>query len=82
MLVDSYLSTQLLAHTSQWMIERENPKLPATPKDPPVQFWVKQDDKKGSSYWLNVATRTPQKAEPILGRGGIIADGMGLGTCA
>jgi SWI/SNF-related matrix-associated actin-dependent regulator of chromatin subfamily A3 len=28
---------------------------------------------------LNVATRTPQSETPTLGRGGIIADGMGLG---
>ncbi|WWC70170.1 uncharacterized protein I206_104118 [Kwoniella pini CBS 10737] len=75
------LNTDLLPHQSQalkWMIERENPKLPSSPKDKPVQFWVKQ---KGDhkDYFLNVATKTPQYDEPVLGRGGIIADGMGLG---
>lgn len=63
----------------QWMIDREHPKLPSTTKDSAVQFWIKQEDKQKSQYWLNVATRTPQKDQPVLGRGGIIADGMGLG---
>lgn len=66
----------------QWMIGQENPKLPATPEDSAVQFWAKQkgDPKAGGGeYWLNVATRTPQKDTPKLGRGGILADGMGLG---
>ena len=55
--------------------------LPTTPSDPAVQFWVKQaaENGKGKGYWLNVATRTPQQEDPVLGRGGIIADGMGLG---
>ncbi|GFZ43795.1 LOW QUALITY PROTEIN: hypothetical protein JCM24511_01515 [Saitozyma sp. JCM 24511] len=67
---------------NQWMISHENPQLPKTSKDPPVQFWALQDTNSGSTsgpYWLNIATRTPQKDEPELGRGGILADGMGLG---
>ena len=61
------------------MIERENPQLPdQIGKD--VQFWTRQKGTKGGKdYWLNVATRTPQQDAPVLGRGGIIADGMGLG---
>ncbi|WWC94582.1 hypothetical protein V866_001429 [Kwoniella sp. B9012] len=75
------LNTDILPHQSQalkWMIERENPTLPKSPGDKQVQFWVKQ---KGDhkDYFLNVATKTPQYDEPILGKGGIIADGMGLG---
>lgn len=63
------------------MIEHENPKLPTKVSDPAVQFWVKQaaQSARGNEYWLNVATRTPQAEDPVLGRGGIIADGMGLG---
>lgn len=64
------------------MTDRENPTLPKKPSDPPSQFWVLQKPTAGSGsseYWLNVATRTPQSEKPVLGRGGIIADGMGLG---
>ena len=63
------------------MITQENPKLPASGESA-VQFWTRQkaDPKKGGQdYWLNVATKTPQKDLPRLGRGGILADGMGLG---
>jgi SWI/SNF-related matrix-associated actin-dependent regulator of chromatin subfamily A3 len=67
--------------TTQWMLEKEHPQLPKTPTDAPVQFWTKQkaEGPGGKDYWLNVATRTPQSDVPVLGRGGIIADGMGLG---
>lgn len=64
------------------MCDKENPKLPASSVDPAVQFWIRQKgDAKagGGEYWLNVATRSPQKDDPKLGRGGILADGMGLG---
>jgi SWI/SNF-related matrix-associated actin-dependent regulator of chromatin subfamily A3 len=65
----------------QWMIERENPVLPTKVSDPASQFWIKQAAQKpgGKPHWLNVATRSPQWEDPVLGRGGIIADGMGLG---
>ena len=63
------------------MLSKEHPKLPSGVLDAPVQFWTRQAAAGGggSEYWLNVATRTPQKEEPVLGRGGIMADGMGLG---
>ena len=62
------------------MLGKEHPQLPKTPSDPAVQFWTKQTVvDTGNEYWLNVATRTPQSETPVLGRGGIIADGMGLG---
>jgi SWI/SNF-related matrix-associated actin-dependent regulator of chromatin subfamily A3 len=65
------------------MIERENPKSPNTVSDPAVQFWVREANSQGKLHWLNVATRSPQAETPELGRGGIIADGMGLGVyCA
>ncbi|WVW84111.1 hypothetical protein I302_106140 [Kwoniella bestiolae CBS 10118] len=80
-IANGQLSTDMLPHQTQalkWMIERENPTLPKAPGDKQVQFWVKQ---KGDykDYFLNVATKTPQYDEPVLGKGGIIADGMGLG---
>lgn len=62
------------------MIERENPKLPTSATED-VQFWTLQTGQGGKgNYWLNVATKTPQQETPNLGRGGIIADGMGLGA--
>ncbi|KAK4688842.1 hypothetical protein P7C73_g1286, partial [Tremellales sp. Uapishka_1] len=78
------LVVDLLPHQSQglqWMVSREYPKLPTQTTDPPVQFWTLQSQEKAvnASYWLNVATRTPQSDVPELGRGGIMADGMGLG---
>jgi SWI/SNF-related matrix-associated actin-dependent regulator of chromatin subfamily A3 len=78
------LLVDLLPHQSQalkWMIDHEDPKLPKTPEDTAVQFWTRQkgSGKGASDYWLNVATKTPQAETPVLGRGGIVADGMGLG---
>ncbi|CAK9786233.1 unnamed protein product [Cutaneotrichosporon oleaginosum] len=78
------LLVDLLPHQSQalkWMIDHEDPKLPKTPEDTAVQFWTRQkgSGKGASDYWLNVATKTPQVETPVLGRGGIVADGMGLG---
>ena len=63
------------------MLSKEHPQLPKSPSDPAVQFWTRQKAEvpNGVEYWLNVATRTPQSETPTLGRGGIIADGMGLG---
>lgn len=76
------LNVDLLPHQSQairWMIDHEHPELPKL-GEPAVQFWSKQKGKgKSGGYWLNAATKTPQEADPELGRGGIIADGMGLG---
>ncbi|KAI9639359.1 uncharacterized protein MKK02DRAFT_39660 [Dioszegia hungarica] len=74
------LHVNLLPHQSQalqWMIERENPKLPAV-GEPPVQFWSRRAQG-GREHWFNMATQSPQTETPVLGRGGIIADGMGLG---
>lgn len=76
------LVVDLLPHQSQavrWMIDHEHPKLPKL-GEPAVQSWSRQKGKgKSGEYWLNAATKTPQEANPELGRGGIIADGMGLG---
>ncbi|KAG7446219.1 uncharacterized protein BT62DRAFT_103756 [Guyanagaster necrorhizus] len=62
----------------QWCIEREYPVLPKKEIDKPVQFWqLRKDGNK--TYYYNVATKTPQTSPPILGRGALFADGMGLG---
>ncbi|KZT56200.1 hypothetical protein CALCODRAFT_497639 [Calocera cornea HHB12733] len=77
------LLTNLLKHQSQalkWCIDREHPEdhLPKMEGDQPVQFW--QLRKTGNqTYWFNLATQTPQAEKPIVGKGGIMADAMGLG---
>ncbi|EDR08813.1 SNF2 superfamily protein, partial [Laccaria bicolor S238N-H82] len=71
------LTVNLMRHqaTLQWCIERENPVLPKKEGDKPVQFW--QLRKNGSSsYYYNIATKTPQTAPPALGRGALCADAM------
>ncbi|KAF7361792.1 DNA repair protein rad5 [Mycena venus] len=75
------LVVNLLKHQSQalqWALERENPVLPKTESDKPVQFWQckKSGDK---TYYFNLATKTPQETPPPLGRGALCADSMGLG---
>ncbi|KAH9941011.1 SNF2 family N-terminal domain-containing protein [Amylocystis lapponica] len=75
------LRVNLLRHQSQalqWCIEHEYPTLPKTEADKPVQFW--QLKKNGAkTYYFNIATKTPQEAPPVLGRGALCADSMGLG---
>ncbi|KAJ7497415.1 SNF2 family N-terminal domain-containing protein [Mycena latifolia] len=79
--VGNGLVVDLLKHQSQalqWAIERENPTLPKKEDDKPVQFW--QLRKNGSKiYYFNLATKSPQETPPILGRGALCADAMGLG---
>ncbi|KAF8345940.1 SNF2 family N-terminal domain-containing protein [Amanita rubescens] len=75
------LLTNLLKHQCQalqWCIGREYPVLPKSETDRPVQFW--QLRKHGSKiYYFNIATKTPQESPPLLGRGALFADAMGLG---
>ncbi|KAI9463683.1 SNF2 family N-terminal domain-containing protein [Lactarius psammicola] len=75
------LRVDLLRHQKQallWAIEHENPKLPTQEKDKPVQFW--QYRRTGpKAYYYNVVTKTPQEVPPILGRGALCGDSMGLG---
>ncbi|KAL4074195.1 SNF2 family N-terminal domain-containing protein [Scleroderma citrinum] len=77
------LMVDLLKHQSQalqWCIEHEHPVLPTKESDKPVQFWqyCKAGDK---PYYFNLATKTPQEITnpPVLGRGALVADSMGLG---
>ncbi|KAF8588628.1 hypothetical protein K439DRAFT_1651796 [Ramaria rubella] len=69
----SVSSGELTSQALQWCLERENPLLPQKETDNPVQFW------QFKGYYLNIATKTPQQAPPVLGRGGLMADAMGLG---
>ncbi|KAL1703202.1 SNF2 family N-terminal domain-containing protein [Schizophyllum commune] len=66
------LVVELLKHQKQalqWAIEHEYPKLPASEKDPPVQFW-QYKQMAGRPYYYNLATKTPQSTPPTLGKGG------------
>ncbi|KZO90728.1 hypothetical protein CALVIDRAFT_568793 [Calocera viscosa TUFC12733] len=74
------LTTDLLKHQASAMALLEHPEdhLPKKESDPPVQFW--QLRKTGKQlYWFNLATQTPQAEKPTVGKGGIMADAMGLG---
>ncbi|KAG5635503.1 hypothetical protein H0H81_011022 [Sphagnurus paluster] len=75
------LTVDLLKHQSQalqWCVEREYPTLPKMESDKPVQFWLSR--KNGNKhYYYNIATKTPQEEAPLLGRGALCADAMGLG---
>lgn len=77
------LRSTLLKHQSQalrWCLEKENPVLPSKEGDPAVQFW-QYKKASGKPYWYNIVAHTPMAANtpPALGRGGLIADAMGLG---
>ncbi|KAI0688029.1 SNF2 family N-terminal domain-containing protein [Cytidiella melzeri] len=78
---DGELQVDLLKHQKQalqWAIDREYPQLPQNEKDKPVQFWQFRKAG-GKSFYFNLATKTPQSAPPVLGRGALCADSMGLG---
>jgi SWI/SNF-related matrix-associated actin-dependent regulator of chromatin subfamily A3 len=70
------LSTELLPYQRQglaWMVEKENPILPAG-SDDVVQLWKRKDAK-----FTNIATNFSTTIAPPLASGGILADDMGLG---
>ncbi|KIJ49379.1 hypothetical protein M422DRAFT_65895 [Sphaerobolus stellatus SS14] len=77
------LKVNLLRHQSQalrWCIERENPVPPSKVSDPPVQFWqFRTASGKPKGFYWNLTTNTPQDTPPLLDRGGLMADAMGLG---
>ncbi|KAG9003678.1 hypothetical protein FRB93_010899 [Tulasnella sp. JGI-2019a] len=80
-LASGNLKVDLLKHQSQglrWCIDREYPQLPKTLEDKPVQFWQLRMNG-AQRYYYNVATNTPVANAPVLGRGALIADAMGLG---
>ncbi|KAI9442268.1 SNF2 family N-terminal domain-containing protein [Lactarius indigo] len=59
----------LLASALQWAIEHENPKLPTQEKDKPVQVLAVPKDE----------FQVPRRIPPVLGRGALCGDSMGLG---
>ncbi|KOC12858.1 SNF2 family helicase [Aspergillus flavus AF70] len=71
------LSTELLPYQRQglaWMIEKENPTLPAAGSEDVVQLWKRKDNR-----FTNIATNFSTSIAPPLASGGILADDMGLG---
>ncbi|KAJ3534925.1 hypothetical protein NMY22_g6710 [Coprinellus aureogranulatus] len=77
------LKVDLLKHqlqALQWCIDKENPVLPTKESDAPVQFWqFKKNPVTGKSFYFNLATKSPQEATPVLGKGALVGDAMGLG---
>ncbi|EJD35996.1 hypothetical protein AURDEDRAFT_117185 [Auricularia subglabra TFB-10046 SS5] len=74
---------ELMKHQKQalkWCLAKEHPELPASESDKPVQFCAYKKQS-GKPYYYNTLTHMPSSIEkpPVLGRGGLIADAMGLG---
>lgn len=60
-----------------WMLEKENPVLPAPGSKDVVQLWKRHASR--SNAFQNIATSFTTQEAPALARGGILADDMGLG---
>ncbi|KAF2108986.1 SNF2 family N-terminal domain-containing protein [Lophiotrema nucula] len=60
----------------QWMLEKENPRLPAEGTKDIVQLWQRHPTERNA--FMNLATHF-SIPKPILASGGILADDMGLG---
>lgn len=77
----SKLQTQMLPYQRQalaWLLEKENPQLPAVDSDNAVQLWKRS--KNQSNVFTNIATNFSLKnREPTLASGGILSDDMGMG---
>ncbi|KAL9128395.1 MAG: hypothetical protein Q9217_002919 [Psora testacea] len=75
------LSTTLLPYQRQalaWLLEKEDPQLPAEGSDDAVQLWKRSTKVKG--VFTNMATNfSIQGQQPVLASGGILSDDMGLG---
>lgn len=71
------ISTKMLPYQLQalaWLIDRENPVLPAPKSGETVQLW--NADRSG--HYRNIATNYSTKT-PVLMSGGLLCDDMGLG---
>ena len=78
--IPSRLSTSLLPYQRQglaWLLDRENPKLPAPGSLDVVQLWKRSPN--NPALFTNIATNYSTKEKPVLASGGILADDMGLG---
>lgn len=75
------LQTQLLPYQRQglaWLIEKENPQLPAEGSDDAVQLWKRST--KSKNVFTNITTNfSLQNQKPHLASGGILSDDMGMG---
>ena len=75
------ISTEMLPYQKQglaWLLEKENPQLPAAGSNDVVQLWKRKAGYTKS--FTNIATNFSIKdKEPVLASGGILADDMGLG---
>ncbi|KAL5325706.1 hypothetical protein ACEPPN_006836 [Leptodophora sp. 'Broadleaf-Isolate-01'] len=60
-----------------WMLEKENPTLPAAGSKEVVQLWKRHGSRPNA--FQNIATQYVTSVPPTLARGGILADDMGLG---
>jgi SWI/SNF-related matrix-associated actin-dependent regulator of chromatin subfamily A3 len=60
----------------RWMLNKENPQLPAPGSNDVVQLWQSHPTMRNA--FINLATNFTQ-TRPPLGSGGILADDMGLG---
>ena len=61
----------------QWMLEQENPVLPAQGSKDVVQLWKRSAERQ--NVFQNIATQFHTSTAPTLAKGGILADDMGLG---
>ncbi|KAF8858265.1 hypothetical protein BDZ45DRAFT_674055 [Acephala macrosclerotiorum] len=74
------LSSTLLPYQRQglaWLLEKENPVLPAAGSKDIVQLWKRSEQR--ANIFQNIATQFSTVMEPKLAKGGILADDMGLG---
>lgn len=74
------LATKLLPYQRQalaWLLQKENPELPAVGSADVVQLWKRSPNDSG--LFTNIATNFSTRAAPVLSSGGILADDMGLG---
>lgn len=71
------LATMLLPYQKQgleWMLGQESPEPPKDSNEM-VQMW-----KKAGKFYTNIATNFSLNKAPVLARGGLLADDMGLGN--
>ena len=74
------LSSILLPYQRQglaWMLEKEDPVLPAEGSKDVVQLWRHAPQR--PKFFQNIATQFTATTPPALAKGGILADDMGLG---
>jgi SWI/SNF-related matrix-associated actin-dependent regulator of chromatin subfamily A3 len=74
------LSSTLLPYQRQglaWMLQKENPVLPAPGSTDVVQLWKRSETRQ--NVFQNIATSFSTSTPPVLAKGAILADDMGLG---